>query len=281
MKTWGLVAGLAAILVFCLVATRILISSPAGEQSEILSVNDTQKQAENLHSPGELTNRLANKRAPGKESQATSGSADIEKVQKQVEILTQQVAELTRVVTEARTQENAQRQHSAQRQEDLKLFQSAANDPILRQKYDRFQDDISLKKHDLVNQRFQEEMVDEQWAVDTEDNIKTNFYQNTNLTGVALTSVDCRTNMCRMSVTMPQPEINSPEADTEHFVRENELLASISRDMPGASIRSQPDGKGGLRYEIFLFRDGYKKPKFEHPLAGKSMSEMIDYIERY
>lgn len=275
MKTWGLVAGLLAIFVLCLVATRILFSSQAEEQSEILSVNDTQKQTKNLDSQEELTNRLESKRVPGKASQATSRSADIEKMQKQVEILTQQVTELTRVVTEGRNHD------SAQRQEDLKLFQTAANDPALRQNYERFQEDMSLKGHVLVNEDFQEEAVDEQWAVDTEDNIKTNFYQNSNLTGVGLTSVDCRTKMCRMLVTMPQPETNSPEAATDHFVRENEMLASISRDIPGAAMRSQPDGKGGLQYEIFLFRDGYKKPEFEHPLAGKGMAEIIDYIEGY
>lgn len=277
-KTWGLVAGLLAILVLCLVGTRILISSPDEEQGEVLSVNDTK--TGNLASRDELMNRLqqvenqvGNKRTPEKE--AASRSADIERLQKQVEILAQQVTELTKVVGGARIQE------SAQRQEDMKLLQSAANDPVLRQKYERFQEDVSLKQHDLVKQSFQEEMVDEQWAVDSEDNIKTGFYQNNNLAGVDLVAVDCRTSMCRMSVTMPQPEANSPEADADHFIRENELLASISRDMPGASMRSQPDGKGGLRYEIFLFREGYNRPKLEHPLAGKSMSEMIEYVERY
>lgn len=275
-KTWGIVAGLLAILVLCLVATRILISSPGADQGEILSVSDAQ--TGHLAPRNELLNRLqqvekedGNKSAPAK---GTASPADIKALQKQVETLTRQVAELTKVVKGAKIPD------MEQREEDLKLFGAAASDPVLRQKYERFQEDLSLKENDLVKQNFQAEPVDEQWAVDSEDNLKTDFYQS-NLAGIDLVSVDCRTSMCRMSVTMPQLEANNLEADTEHFIRENELLASISKDMPGATMRSHPDGKGGLQYDIFLFREGYKRPKLVNPLAGKSMSEMIDYVARY
>lgn len=84
-----------------------------------------------------------------------------------------------------------------------------------------------------------------------------------------------------MTISMPEVAIRNSDDAAEQFVIENELLASISRDMPELSMRSLPGDNGGLKYEVFLYREGFQRPELQNPLAGKRMSEMIEYVERY
>lgn len=282
VKKWGLVTGLLAVLVISLVIFRILTSLPGTEHGEVLSTSDDLKQNGTKISQDEVMSRLHQmenrpnkKRFQGNGLKTTSRSEDIELLQHQIDILTQQVSELTKAIAESGNY------NSSQRKDDLHLLQSAVNDPVMRQKYQQFQEDLSINQYELIDEAFQREMVDDTWAIESEDTIKTNFYKNDSLAASNLVSVDCRTSICRLTVTMPKPDINNSEDAAEHFVRENELLASISKDLPGASIRSQPDGEGGLKYQIFLFREGYEQPKLQSPLEGKRMSEMIEYVERY
>ncbi|MCL7487083.1 MAG: hypothetical protein M8357_02770 [Desulfobulbaceae bacterium] len=281
-KTWGLVSVLLAVLVVCVVASRILINNTETEQNEILSVEKDQKQNRTGVSSDDLMTRLqqmenqiANNESNADDDVSSSSSKEIELLQKQLDLLTQQVTELTKAVAHAGMTE------TPKAIDGMRQLKEAANNPVMRNKYALFLADQSKEKHQLINRYFQEEEIDESWAVESEDNIKTNFYKNNALVGVDLTSIDCRTSMCRLSVSMPKVDVSGPDTAAEQFVLENEVLASFARDMPRASMRSVPDGRGGEKYEIILYREGYEQPGVQNPLAGKSMAEMIDYIERY
>ena len=116
------------------------------------------------------------------------------------------------------------------------------------------EEEKALKRDAAIEASFLAEEYDEIWSSDVTSKIEQNFNLPA-LSSARLISADCRTTVCLIEFEL------SPEDDgTLDHMAENEFLAALSEELPSGTIKSVPDGQGGLRYTIYMAKSGHHLP---------------------
>ena len=105
----------------------------------------------------------------------------------------------------------------------------------------------SVNTIDEMDAIYQEEVRDNAWASEVESTVVQELANNTNVAGVVLSNVECRSSVCRLNWQYPEGVSNE-----ESFVLENEFLFAMNE--AGFNSSSQGISGDGERVGYFWYQ---------------------------
>lgn len=224
------------------VAQEIMVPASASEQERLQKLEEKIAKLNRL-----LTNQ------PKEPATAKIDSDQLQELQAKVDDMSAQLE-----------QANSREQERDAFHQELRTL---ASDPEVQQHYRDVAVQQRQERQAAVAQSFVQEPVDAAWADATVAEVEAQLGAS-DLAGVNLVNVECRSTACRVDVDVSKLE------DTDATMMEYEILHRLKGVLPQGTVQKQALADGSYQYSFLLNREGFTTARVHAPSINEVYSRV-------